>query len=137
MLNDYVGTRREREERQAEELKRHIKGATGSEVRKLERERERSASLLEELESFEAELRRVAEGGWMPHLDDGVVINLAPLHALVPWKEPEKVWKKLEKGDYDWAHLARRYWPERVREKCRTDKSLAIAHRLEEIYQDE
>ena len=26
------------------------------------------------------------------------------------------------------------YWPERVREKCKTDKSLAIAHGLEEIY---
>ena len=26
------------------------------------------------------------------------------------------------------------YWPERVREKCKTDKSLAIAHGLEELY---
>ena len=137
VLNDYVGPRREREERQAEELKRHIEGATGSEIRKLERERERSVSLIEELEAFEAGLRSVAESGWVPDLDDGVVINLAPLHALVPWEEPEKVWKKFENGDYDWAHLALRYWPERVREKCRTDKSLAIAHRLEELYQDE
>jgi hypothetical protein len=37
-------------------------------------------------------------------------------------------WTKLEKGDYDWAHLAMAYWPDRVREKCKTDKSLAIAH---------
>jgi hypothetical protein len=43
-------------------------------------------------------------------------------------------WTKLEKGDYDWAHLAMAYWPERVREKCRTDKSLAIAHGLEDLY---
>ncbi|WP_420447244.1 hypothetical protein [Candidatus Palauibacter sp.] len=60
------------------------------------------------------------------------MINLAPLHAVVPWDEPENVWKKLEKGNYDWAHLALRYWPERVHEKCRTDKSLAIAHNLED-----
>ena len=40
-------------------------------------------------------------------------------------------WAKLEKGDYDWAHLAMAYWPDRVREKCKTDKSLAIAHDLE------
>lgn len=26
------------------------------------------------------------------------------------------------------------YWPERVREKCKTDKSLAIAHGLEDLY---
>jgi hypothetical protein len=40
----------------------------------------------------------------------------------------------LEKGDYDWAHLAMAYWPDRVREKCETDKSLAIAHDLEHLY---
>jgi len=40
-------------------------------------------------------------------------------------------WKKC---DYHWAHLAMNYWPERVREKCKTDKSLAIAHGLEELY---
>jgi hypothetical protein len=27
-------------------------------------------------------------------------------------------------------------WPERVREKCKSDKSLAIAHSLEELYQE-
>ncbi len=41
---------------------------------------------------------------------------------------------KLEKDDYDWAHLAMNCWPERVREKCKTDKSLAIAHGLEDRY---
>jgi hypothetical protein len=42
-------------------------------------------------------------------------------------------WTKLQKGDYDWAHLAHAYWPDRVREKCKTDKSLAIAHDLEHL----
>ena len=131
VLNDCVGPRREREERNAKELRRRIETGSGREVRRLEKEREEAILLLGELESFESQLRKVAEGGWAPELDDGVVINLAPLHAVVPWKEPEKVWKKLEKGDYDWAHLALRYWPERVRAKCRRDKSLAIAHSLE------
>jgi hypothetical protein len=40
----------------------------------------------------------------------------------------------LERGDYDWARLAYTLWPERVREKCRSDKSLAIAHGLEALY---
>lgn len=134
VLNDYVGPRREREERRAEELRRQIEDTEGSEARRLEKEREEALALLEEIRSFEGEIRKVAETGWAPDLDDGVVINLAPLHAVVPWKEPEKVWKKLKKGDYDWARLARRYWPHRVREKCRTDKSLAIAHGLEELH---
>ena len=48
-------------------------------------------------------------------------------------KDLKACWQALEKGDYDWAHLAYSLWPDRVREKCKTDRSLAIAHGLEEI----
>jgi hypothetical protein len=44
-------------------------------------------------------------------------------------------WERLERGDYNWSHVAKRYWPERVREKCRANKSFAIAHGHEEWYQ--
>ncbi len=75
---------------------------------------------------------------YKPNHDDGVQISAAPLWPLFrhkPWQKVLKdTWAKLEKGDYDWAHLAMNYWPERVREKCKTDKSLAIAHGLEELY---
>ena len=76
--------------------------------------------------------------GYQPHHDDGVQISAAPLWPLFrhkPWQKVLKdTWAKLEKGDFDWAHLAMAYWPERVREKCKTDKSLAIAHGLEHLY---
>ena len=75
---------------------------------------------------------------YRPNHDDGVQITAAPLWPLFrhkPWQKVLKdTWAKLEKGDYDWAHLAMAYWPDRVREKCRTDKSLAIAHDLEHLY---
>ena len=75
---------------------------------------------------------------YKPNHDDGVQITAAPLWSLFrhkPWQKVLKdTWAKLEKGDYDWAHLAMNYWPERVREKCKTDKSLAIAHGLEDLY---
>ena len=49
------------------------------------------------------------------------------------WKDPKKWWKELAtaqgKKDYDWSHLAARYFPERVREKCRHDPSLGVAHK--------
>ena len=48
--------------------------------------------------------------------------------------EPKKYWQALERGDYDWSHLAMRYWPERVEAKCRTDKSFAIAHGRMDLY---
>ena len=76
---------------------------------------------------------------WNPNLNDGVIINFAPLWRLVPqhkaWqKECKKVWDKLVKGDYDWAHLAMHLWPERVVPKCQDDRSLAIAHGLEDDF---
>jgi hypothetical protein len=64
-----------------------------------------------------------------------IAAPLWPLFRHKPWQKILKdTWAKLEKGDYDWAHLAMNYWPERVREKCKTDKSLAIAHGLEHLY---
>jgi hypothetical protein len=69
---------------------------------------------------------------------DGVQITAAPFWQLFrhrPWQNVLKdTWAKLEKGEYDWAHIAIAYWPDRVREKCKIDKSLAIAHDLEHLY---
>lgn len=99
---------------------------------------------LEAAENLEAELidlrdtlLRIAPT-YHPNHDDGVQITAAPLWPLFrhkPWQKILKdTWAKLEQGDYDWAHLALAYWPDRVREKCKTDKSLAIAHDLETLY---
>ena len=75
---------------------------------------------------------------YRPNHDDGVQITAAPLWQLFrhkPWQKVLKdTWAKMEKGEYDWTHLAMSFWPERVREKCKTDKSLAIAHGLEHLY---
>ena len=98
----------------------------------------------ETLQAFELELTELRNTllkiapTYKPNHDDGVQISAAPMWALFRLKGWQKVlkdtWAKLEKGNYDWAHLAMNYWPERVREKCKTDKSLAIAHGLEELY---
>jgi len=98
----------------------------------------------ETLQAFELELIELRDTllklapTYKPNHDDGVQISAAPLWPLFrhkPWQKVLKdTWTKLEKGDYDWAHLAMNYWPERVREKCKTDKSLAIAHGLEDLY---
>lgn len=98
----------------------------------------------EALQSFELELIELRDTllklapTYKPNHDDGVQIAAAPLWPLFrhkPWQKMLKdTWTKLEKGNYDWAHLAINYWPDRVREKCKTDKSLAIAHGLEDLY---
>jgi hypothetical protein len=102
-----------------------------------EKELERLTDLERELKDFRAELLRVA-AFWKPNLNDGVQITAAPLWRLFqhkPWqKRLKETWGKLEAGEYDWAHLAYSIWPKRVREKCKSDKSLAIAHDLEHLY---
>jgi hypothetical protein len=90
-----------------------------------------------ELQEFKEEILRIAQLPYQPNHDDGVLITAAPLHNLFrhnKWrKATEACWKKLEAGEYDWAHLAYAIWPDRVREKCKKDLSLAIAHGLEDI----
>ena len=100
----------------------------------------------EALQAFELELIELRDTllklapTYKPNHDEGVQISAAPLWQLFrhkPWQKVLKdTWVKLEKGGYDWARLAMNYWPERVREKCKTDKSLAIAHGLENLYVD-
>jgi very-short-patch-repair endonuclease len=77
---------------------------------------------------------RDADARYAPDLDDGVMINSAALWPLLEpqWKDPKKWWKELcnaeGKKDYDWSHLAMRYWPARVDAKCKADPSLGVAH---------
>jgi hypothetical protein len=72
---------------------------------------------------------------------DGSQITAAPLwkhFRLGAWqKDLKDTWSQLQKGEYDWAHLAHSTWPERVIPKCTTDRSLAIAHGHEKALWEE
>ena len=79
---------------------------------------------------------RGVDAPYDPNLDDGVMINSAALWPLLDpvWKDPKKWWEELCRAnpqgnkDYDWSHLAMKYWPTRVDKKCQSDPSLAVAH---------
>ncbi|WP_437553173.1 BREX-6 system adenine-specific DNA-methyltransferase PglX [Sorangium sp. So ce367] len=77
---------------------------------------------------------RAADATFRMDLDGGVMINSAALWPLLSpqWNDPKKWWKQLcladGRKDYDWSHLAARYFPARVDEKCQKDPSLAVAH---------
>jgi len=133
--NDYVAPKLAHEQRRLDVL-RAEGGANPTTAQR--NAIEAQEGLLEELQSFFDEVRRVAPF-WKADLDDGVVINLAPLWRLVAqdraWqKELRTTWDALCRGEYDWAHLAMHLWPERVLPKCATDRSLAIAHGLEDAF---
>ena len=96
---------------------------------------EKLISLKDELEIYHDELLRLSKF-WQPNLNDGVQITAAPLWRLFQHKAWQKklkqTWEKLQGGEYDWAHLAFSTWPERVLKKCHEDRSLAIAHDVED-----
>lgn len=133
--NDYVAPKLAHEERRLESLTSELRdGATAAQRKQLAAQ----DALVGELRAFLDEVKRVAPL-WKPNLDDGVVINFAPLWRLVPqnkaWqKELKSTWDALADGKYEWAHLAMHLWPERVVPKCAKDRSLAIAHGLEDVF---
>lgn len=133
--NDYVAPKLAHEERRLESLSSELRdGATATQRKQLAAQE----GLVEELRAFLDEVKRVAPL-WKPNLDDGVIINFAPLWRLVPqnksWqKELKSTWDALCEGKYDWAHLAMHLWPERVVPRCAKDRSLAIAHGLEDVF---
>jgi len=105
--------------------------------------RDRLEELLDlerELSDFRAEIERIIKLPWKPNLNDGVIITASPLWKLFrlpKWQKDLKAcWEKLEKGDYDWAHLAYSIWPKRVEEVCKKDRSIAIAHNLEHLCEE-
>ena len=119
---------------QLRDLTANRDAAEGRERRALEKEIGKLVDILDDVREFLKRLNFIIEErGYAPHIDDGVLLNMAPLWDLIPsWqKEPKKAWEALERGEYDWAYQAIDHWPDRVKEKCKTNKSYAIAHGLE------
>jgi len=99
--------------------------------RAAEREASQLADVLDDVQAFAQCLNRIVQLGYTPYIDDGVLLNAAPLWEMLPaWPETKKAWQELENENYDWAQQAMEYWPARVKEKCKTNKSFAIAHKL-------
>jgi len=135
-LRDFVTERLNLLEREITDLRpaAATNRAKAKELQKLE-------EMGDDLREFSTRLKAHVDAGYQSCIDDGVVLNAAPLHDLLPsWKEtgatpndPAKAWKALAAGKFDWAHQAMRYWPDRVTDACRTNRSLAIAHNLEHL----
>lgn len=135
VASDYVVPKWQHEERKLSGL---VQSSGASPTASQRKAIDAQARFVEELRVMLEEVKRIAPL-WHPDLNDGVLLTMAPLWRLVPqhkaWqKELKATWDALCAEQYDWAHLAMHLWPERVVPKCAKDRSLAIAHGLEDVF---
>lgn len=92
---------------------------TATKGAKIDKDIERQEALLGELKDFAEKLERAAKltfGNperldsavvYDPDLNDGVVLTIAPLWELVPWKEAKNYWEELLEGKYEWSSMGK------------------------------
>jgi hypothetical protein len=115
-----------------------LRSKIGSEGSVEERQKiEEQATFLAELKTLRGRLLEVTNLPYHPDLNDGVQITAAPLWQCFrhsPWQKVLKqTWSELTKGKYDWSHLAMSIWSDRVVLMCAKDRSLAIAHGVDDL----
>ncbi len=97
------------EESRLHELRaaRQSAGDTGAAARQAAQAIERREALLADLREFHDRLERAAKLYLTPDLNDGVLLNIAPLWELVPWKEAKSAWEQLLAGKYGWSSIGK------------------------------
>jgi hypothetical protein len=140
-VNKYVDAKISEVDRMMGRIEVELASATARDATRLTDRRNETGVFLAELRHLREELLRIAALPFKPDHNDGVLINAAPFHGLFRLRhwatETEECWKKLANGEFDWSHLAHTMWPDRVREVCRKDRSVAIAHGLEELVEQQ
>lgn len=107
-LVNYVEPKLRLEEGNLEQLRSQKTAAgTAGIVKQLEKQIDRQESLISELQDFQDKLRRAANLNLEPDLNDGVVLNIAPLWELVPWHEAKKYWLELTANKYEWSSMGK------------------------------
>ena len=91
----------------------------------------------QQVEGMIVEITRIIDSGYEPNHDDGVPVTSCPLVNLIRhrgWSaECTSNLEVLQKGDYDWSHLAMSMFPSRVTQKAKKDWCMALTHGLEHL----
>ena len=108
-LLNYVEPKIRMEEDRLKSLRgrKEAAGSSGREAKQIEKDIDRQDQLVSELHDFADKLRRAANLHLVPDLNDGVVLTIAPLFELVPWKEAKEYWEDLVEGKYEWSSIGK------------------------------
>ena len=83
-------------------------GGAGRTIAAVSKELDAEQKLAVELVTFRDEAERIANLGWDPDLDDGAVLNAAPLADLFPaWKDADKYRTELKQGKHTWSTVSK------------------------------
>lgn len=88
------------------ELQQGLAALDGAALKRRQRDIEQQQLVVTDVIAFRNRLDAVAKQDLPPDLNDGILISMAPLHPLVPWKEVGQMWNTLAKGDYTWSTMA-------------------------------
>jgi len=103
----YADAKENLETTRLQELRQSLETLSGAVRRRREREIVQQEKLVNEVIRFRKTLDRIALLNLPPDPNDGVVISIAPLWELLPWKEAKRIWDKLMAGEYDWSSMSR------------------------------
>lgn len=106
-LTNYVEPKITRERNWLDDLRaaRSAAGSGGAAAKSAERAIDRQEVLLADLHEFRDKLAAAAHLGLEPDLNDGVLLTIAPLREIVPWKEARTAWDELVSDKYGWSSI--------------------------------
>jgi len=114
VLTNYVEPKMREVENRINDLRTKVNISDSGDRKKVEKEIDTEEEFLSELRDFHDKLKRVTDLDLEPDLDDGVVLNIAPLYELIPWREAKKYWEDLMKGKYEWSSISKQLRERRI-----------------------
>jgi hypothetical protein len=103
---EYTDAKLNLETTRLEDLQNNLNSFSGADRKIQEKKLATQTALVAELKSYLKALDAAALLQVKPDLNDGVLLNIASLRELVPWKEPTRIWEELLHGKYAWSHIA-------------------------------
>lgn len=84
-------------------------GSPGQSARQTAKAIESERALIEQLLQLRADVARIANLGWEPDLDDGIVLCAAPFSRWLPksWKQAQESLTDIREGKYAWSSIHR------------------------------
>ncbi len=106
LIQKYINPKIKLEESNLEELREKDNNLSiGKEKKEIGRLIDKEIELLDELRDFKDKISEVINSGYKSYIDDGVILNMAPLYKIIAWKEPEEYYKQLKDRKYEWSNI--------------------------------